>query len=137
MTTELDEWQFSSQTSNEADEQDEDPTRRLMQTTRVSESSYNLLLLQEDIRVISLAQQTLEQTMESLQRREEMNGIRILVEDQDIRTLRSACICLRSLRMRVEASVNSLEQIVIAQQLQFIMNSREQPTTSEDYFTAD
>ena len=136
MTTELDEWQFSSQTSNEADEQDEDPTRRLMQTTRVSES-YNLLLLQEDIRVISLAQQTLEQTMESLQRREEMNGIRILVEDQDIRTLRSACICLRSLRMRVEASVNSLEQIVIAQQLQFIMNSREQPTTSEDYFTAD
>ena len=136
MTTQLDESQFSSQTSNEADEQDEDPTRRLMQTTRGSEA-YNLLLLQEDIRVISLAQQTLEQTMESLQRREEMNGIRILVEDQDIRTLRSAFICLRSLRMRVEASVNSLEQIVIAQQLQFIMNSREQPTTSEDYFTAD
>ena len=105
----------------EADEQ-EDPTRHLLQTPTSGSEAYNLLLLQEDVRDISLAQQSLEQTMASLQRRE-MNGILV---DQDIRTLRSACLCLRSLRMRVEAFANSIERIVIAQQLQFMI-TREQP----------
>ena len=133
MTTQLDESQLSSQTSMEADEQ-EDPTRRLLQTPTGGSEAYNLLLLQEDVRDISLAQQSLEQTMASLQRRE-MNGILV---DQDIRTLRSACLCLRSLRMRVEAFANSIERVVIAQQLQFMKTRvREQPTTTEDDFAAD
>ena len=133
MTTQLDESQRSSQTSMEADEQ-EDPTRHLLQTPTSGSEAYNLLLLQEDVRDISLAQQSLEQTMASLQRRE-MNGILV---DQDIRTLRSACLCLRSLRMRVEAFANSIERVVIAQQLQFMKTRvREQPTTTEDDFAAD
>ena len=106
--------------------------RRLPQTPTSHSEACNLLLLQEDVRDISLAQQSLEQTMASLQRRE-MNGILV---DQDIRTLRSACLCLRSLRMRVEAFANSIERIVIAQQLQFMI-TREQPTTTEDDFAAD
>ena len=48
----------------------------------------------------------------------------------------TACLCLRSLRIRVEAFANTIERTVIEQQLRF-MKTREQPTTSEDLYAAD
>ena len=115
----------------EADKVEE--STHLLQTPTSRSEECNLLLLQEYVRDISHAQQILEQTSASLQRTEILTGI---ISDQDIRALRTACLCLRSLRIRVEASANTMERAVIEQQLQF-MQTRVQPCTTEDLRTTD
>ena len=74
----------------------------------------------------------LEQTSASLQTRN-LTGI---FSEHDLRTLRTACQCLNSLRIRVEARANTVERTMIEQQLQF-MQSRVQPVSTEDLRTDD
>ena len=93
----------------------------------------NLLLLQDYVRNAFQAQLMLEQTSASLQRTEILTGI---FSEHDPRTLRTACQCLNSLRVRVEARANTVERAMIEQQLQF-MQSRVQPVPTEDLRTAD
>ena len=50
--------------------------------------------------------------------------------------LHTACLCLRNLRIHVEAFANTIERTVIEQQLRF-MKTREQPTTTEDPSATD
>ena len=75
----------------------------------------------------------LEQTSASLQRTEILTGI---FSEHDLRTLRTACQCLNSLRIRVEARANTVERAMIEQQLQF-MQTRVQRVPTEDLRTAD
>ena len=103
------------------------------QTPTGRSEACNLLLLQEYVRNVSQAQQILEQTSASLQRTEILAGI---FSEHDLRTLRTACLCLNSLRIRVEARANTVERAVIEQQLQF-MQTRVQPYPTEDLHTAD
>jgi hypothetical protein len=91
----------------------------------------NLLLLQDYVRNVS--QLMLEQTSASLQTTEILTGI---FSEHDLRTLRTACQCLNSLRIRVEARANTVERAMIEQQLQF-MQTRVQPVPTEDLRTAD
>ena len=86
----------------------------------------NLLLLQDYVRNVSQAQLMLEQTSASLQRTEILTGI---FSEHHLRTLRTACQCLNSLRIRVEARANTVERAMIEQQLQF-MQSRVQPVST-------
>ena len=74
----------------------------------------------------------LEQTSASLQTRN-LTGI---FSEHDLRTLRTACQCLNSLCIRVEARANTVERAMIEQQLQF-MQTRVQPVPTEDLRTAD
>ena len=67
-------------------------------------------------------QQALETTCTSLQ--------------QDLRTLRTACLCIHSLRIRVEARANIAERAVIDQQIQFVRTTV-QPYPTEDLRTAN
>ena len=55
---------------------------------------------------------------------------------QDLRTLRTACLCIHSLRIRVEARANTAERAVIDQQIQFVRTTV-QPYPTEDLRTAD
>ena len=96
-------------------------------------SAHDLLLLQDYVRNVSQAQLMLEQTSASLQRTEVLTGI---FSENDLRTLRTACQCLNSLRIRVEARANTVERAMIEQQLQF-MQTRVQPVPTEDLRTAD
>ena len=91
----------------------------------------NLLLLQDYVRNVS--QLMLEQTSASLQTTEILTGI---FSEHDLRTLRTACQCLHSLRIRVEARANTVERAMIEQQLQF-MQTRVQPVPTEDLRAAD
>ena len=95
--------------------------------------AHDLLLLQDYVRNVSQAQLMLEQTSASLQRTEVLTGI---FSEHDLRTLRTACQCLNSLRIRVEARANTVERTMIEQQLQF-MQSRVQPVSTEDLRTDD
>jgi len=96
-------------------------------------TSHSDLLLQDYVRNVSQAQLMLEQTSASSQRTEILTGI---FSEHDLRTLRTACQCLNSLRIRVEARANKVERAMIEQQLQF-MQSRVQPVLTEDLRTAD
>ena len=82
---------------------------------------------------LSRTQQALEETCTSLQRTEHLSGI---ISEQDLRALRAACLCLNSLRIRVEARANTTERAVIDQQVQF-MQTTVQPYPTEDLHTAD
>ena len=93
----------------------------------------NLLLLPDYVRNVSQAQLMLEQTSASLQRTEILTGI---FSEHDLRTLRTACQCLNSLRIRAEARANTVERAMIEQQLQF-MQTRVQPVPTEDLRAAD
>ena len=94
-----------------------------------------LLLLHDYVRNVSQAQLMLEQTSASLQRTGILTGI---FSEHDLRTLRTACQCLNSLRIRVEARANTVERAMIEQQLQFMfVQSRVQPVPTEDLRTAD
>jgi hypothetical protein len=97
-----------------------------LQSTKSCSEACQLLLLQEHIHDISHAQQILDQTLSSLQQTELLAGS---ISDQDLRTLHTASLCLRSLRIRVEASANAIERKVIEQQLQ-LMDARVQPCTN-------
>ena len=92
-----------------------------------------LLLLQDYVDKLSHTQLTLEATCASLQQTEHLAGI---ISEQDRRTLRTACCCLNSLRIRVEARTNVTERAVISRQLQ-LMQASVQPHPAEDLNTAD
>ena len=67
----------------------------------------DLLLLQDYVCKLSHAQQTLEATYASLQQTELLAGV---IHEQDCRAIRTACCCLNSLRIRVEARANVTER---------------------------
>ena len=83
--------------------------------------------------LLSHAQQTLEATYASLQQTELLAGV---IHEQDCRAIRTACCCLNSLRIRVEARANVTERAVISGQLQ-LMQASVQPHPTEDLNTAD
>ena len=93
----------------------------------------DLLRLQDYVCNLSHTQHALETTCTSLQRTELLSGI---ISEQDLRTLRTACLCIHSLRIRVEARANTAERAVIDQQIQF-MQTTVQPYPTEDLRTAD
>ena len=93
----------------------------------------DLLRLQDYVDKLSYTQRVLEETCNLLQRTEPLTCI---ISDQDLRTLRTACQCLHSLRIRVEARANMTERVVMNQQLQF-MQTRVQPYPTEDLRTDD
>ena len=70
-----------------------------------------LLLLQDYVCKLSHTQRTLEATYASLQQTELLAGV---INEQDCRAIRTACCCLSSLRIRVEARANVTERAVIA-----------------------
>ena len=82
---------------------------------------------------LSHAQQTLEATYASLQQTELLAGV---IHEQDCRAIRTACCCLNSLRIRVEARANVIERAVISRQLQ-LMQASVQLRSTEDLNTAD
>ena len=59
-----------------------------------------------------------------------------VINEQDCRAIRTACLCLNSLRIRVEARANVTERAVISRQLQ-LMQERVQPRYTEDLDTDD
>ena len=58
------------------------------------------------------------------------------INEQDCRDIRTACCCIRSLRIRVEARANVAEREVISRQLQ-LMHASVQHYPTEDLNTAD
>ena len=92
-----------------------------------------LLLLQDYVCKLSHTQRTLEATYASLQQAELLAGV---INEQDCRAIRTACCCLRSLRIRVEARANVTERAVISRQLQ-LMQASVRPHHTEDLNTAD
>ena len=92
----------------------------------------NLLLLQDYVRNVSQAQLMLEQTSASLQRTEILTGI---FSEHDLRTLRTACQCLNSLCIRVEARANTVEPAMIEQQLQFMQSRVQSPPKTSAQMT--
>ena len=93
----------------------------------------DLLLLQDYVCKLSHTQRTLEATCASLQQTELLAGI---INEQDCRAIRTACCCLNSLRIRVEARANVIERAAISRQLQ-LMQASVQPHPTEDLNTAD
>ena len=93
----------------------------------------DLLLLQDYVCKLSHTQRTLEDTYALLQQTELLAGV---INEQDCRAIRTACCCLNSLRIRVEARANVTERAVISRQLQ-LMQARVQPHYTEDLDTAD
>jgi hypothetical protein len=85
------------------------------ESTRVTGEPQNcseallLLRLQDYANTLARTQQSLEATCTSLQRTELLSGI---ISEQDLRTLGTACSCLNSLRIRVEAQANTIERTV-------------------------
>ena len=76
-----------------------------------------LHLLQDYVCKLSHTQRTLEATYASLQQAELLAGV---INEQDCRAIRTACCCLHSLRIRVEARANVTERAVISRQLQLM-----------------
>ena len=105
----------------------------LSQEPQSRSEAQDLLLLQDYVCDLSHTQQALEETCTSLQRTELLSGI---ISEQDLRALRTACLCLNSLRIRVEARANTTERGVIDKQIQF-MQTTVQPYPTEDLHTAD
>ena len=105
----------------------------LSQEPQSRSEAQNLLLLQDYVLQSFSYQRILEETCASLQRTELLSGI---ISEQDLRALRTACLCLNSLRIRVEARANTTERAVIDKQIQF-MQTTVQPYPTEDLHTAD
>ena len=93
----------------------------------------DLLLFQEYVCKLSHTQRTLEDTYALLQQTELLAGV---INEQDCRAIRTACCCLKSLRIRVEARANVTERAVISRQLQ-LMQASVQHYPTEDLNTAD
>jgi len=74
----------------------------------------DLLLLQDYVCQLTHTQRTLEDTHALLQQTELLAGV---INEQDCRAIRTACCCIRSLRIRVEARANVTEREVISRQL--------------------
>ena len=73
------------------------------------------LLLQDYVHRLTNTLRTLEDTHPVLQQTELLAGV---INEQDCRDIRTACCCLRSLRIRLEARANVTEREVISRQLQ-------------------
>ena len=96
----------------------------LPQELRSHNDAQDLLLLQDSVCKLSHAQQTLEVTYASLQQTELLAGV---IHEQDCRAIRTACCCLNSLRIRVEAQACSYKPD----------STGVQPRSTEDLNTAD
>ena len=93
----------------------------------------DLLLLQDYVHRLTNTLRTLEDTHAVLQQTELLAGV---INEQDCRDIRTACCCIRSLRIRVEARANVTEREVISRQLQ-LMHASVQHYRTEDLNTAD
>ena len=105
----------------------------LPQEPQSHNEAQDLLLLQDYVCKLSHTQRTLEDTYALLQQTELLAGV---INEQDCRAIRTACCCLKSLRIRVEARANVTERAVISRQLQ-LMQASVQPHPTEDLNTAD
>ena len=106
---------------------------RLPQELQSHNEAQDLLLLQDYVCKLSHTQRTLEAICASLQQTELLAGV---INEQDCRSIRTACCCLTSLRIRVEARANVTERAVISRQLQ-LMQVSVRPHPTEDLHTAD
>ena len=93
----------------------------------------NLLLLQDYVHRLTNTLRTLEDTHAALQQTDLLAGV---INEQDCRDIRTACDCIRRLRIRVEARANVTEREVISRQLQ-LMHACVQHYPTEDLNTAD
>ena len=91
-----------------------------LKNLRVTNEAQDLLLLQDYVCKLSHTQRTLEDTYAVLQQTELLAGV---INEQDCRAIRTACCCLKSLRIRVEARANVTERAVISRQLQLMQAS--------------
>ena len=105
----------------------------LPQAPQSHNEAQDLLLLQDYVCKLSQTQRILEDTSALLQQTELLAGV---INEQDCRAMRTACLCLNSLRIRVEARTNVTERAVISRQLQ-LMQERVQPRYTEDLDTDD
>ena len=101
--------------------------------TQSHNEAQDLVLLQGYVCKLSHTQRTLEDTYALLQQAELLAGV---ISEQDCRAIRTACCCLKSLRIRVEARANVTERAVISRQLQ-LMQASIQHYPTEDLNTAD
>ena len=81
----------------------------------------SVLLLQEYVCKVTQAQQTLKETQAVLQEKTILTNF---VTAQDRRTLDTACCCLDSLRIRVEALTNSVELLVRRRQISLMQDGQ-------------
>ena len=93
----------------------------------------NLLLLQDYVHRLTNTLRTLEDTHAALQQTDLLAGV---INEQDCRDIRTACDCIRRLRIRVEARANVTEREVISRQL-LLMDACVQHYPTEDLNTAD
>ena len=93
--------------------------------------AHDLLLLQEYAYKVAQAQMTLEETQAVLHDKTILSNS---ITAQDRRTLHTACCCLNSLRIRVEALANVVEQSVRRRQLSLMQNC--EPGCSPDNLSA-
>ena len=105
----------------------------LPQEPQVHNEAQDLLLLQDYVHRLTNTLRTLEDTHAVLQQTELLAGV---INEQDCRDIRTACCCIRSLRIRVEARANVTEREVISRQLQ-LMHASVQHYRTEDLNTAD
>ena len=105
----------------------------LPQEPQTQNEAQDLLLVQDYVHRLTNTLRTLEDTHAVLQQSELLAGV---INEQDCRDIRTACCCIRSLRIRVEARANVTEREVISQQLQ-LMHASVQHYRTEDLNTAD
>ena len=89
----------------------------LPQEPQSHNEAQDLLLLQNYVCKLTHTLGTLEDTHALLQQTELLAGV---INEQDCRDIRTACCCIRSLRIRVEARANVTEREVISRQLQLM-----------------
>ena len=83
-----------------------------LKNPRTHNEAQNLLLLQDYVHRLTNTLRTLEDTHAVLQQTELLAGG--VINEQDCRDIRTACCCIRSLRIRVEARANVTEREVIS-----------------------
>ena len=105
----------------------------LPQEPQSHNEAQDLLLLQDYVCQLTHTLRTLEDTHALLQQTELLAGV---INEQDCRAIRTACCCIKSLRIRVEARANVTEREVISRQLQ-LMQASVQHYPTEDLNTAD
>ena len=103
----------------------------LPQEPQSHNEAQDLLLLQDYVYKLTNTLRTLEDTLAVLQQTELLAGV---INEQDCRDIRTACCCIRSLRIRVEARANVTEREVISRQLQ-LTHASEQHYPTEDLYS--
>ena len=86
----------------------------LPQEPQTHNEAQDLLLLQDYVHRLMNTLRTLEDTHAVLQQTELLAGV---LNEQDCRDIRTACCCIRSLRIRVEARANVTEREVITREV--------------------